>query len=105
MEGTDNGPQILTENAPQAKRGRTGHEEDGGEKEQGMFDSLARWKRSSNKEPDLIGSGNSSASWDGQSVTDGLCGSVHDERLAPIVTAAPGHEGTAEENTGPYWRK
>lgn len=42
MEGTDNGPQILTENLPQAKRGRTGHEESGGEKEQGVLDSLAR---------------------------------------------------------------
>lgn len=102
MERTDNGSQILTENVPQAKRGRTGREEDGGEKERGVFDSLARWKWSSNKEPDLIGSGNSR---DGQSVTDGLCGSVHDERLAPIVTDAPGHEETAEENTGPYWPK
>lgn len=42
MEGTDNGPQILTENLPQAKRGRTGHEKDRAEKEQGVFDSLAR---------------------------------------------------------------
>jgi len=32
MERTDNGPQILIENAPQAKRGSMGHGEDGGEK-------------------------------------------------------------------------